>query len=104
MSLKQKMLKIAEQAQHASSPVMLVKGEVVSPPPNISVRLKSNSKLVIPSSMIMIAEHLKNHSRQIRVNGGSTNTYEFMDELKSGDKVMVASIQGGQSFFIIDRY
>lgn len=28
---------------------------------------------------------------------------EFLDELKKGDKVLVASFQGGQKFFILDR-
>jgi Protein of unknown function (DUF2577) len=95
--------KIALEAVQAESPLRLVEATIVSPPPDIQIRLKNNPKLVIPSDIISIAEHLTRHKRQIRVNGGTVQEYEFMDELKTGDKVMVAAIQGGQSFFIIDR-
>ncbi|EID42851.1 DUF2577 domain-containing protein [Parageobacillus thermoglucosidasius] len=95
--------KIALEAVQAESPLRLVEATVVSPPPDIQIRLKGNPKLLIPSDIISIAEHLTKHKRQIRVNGGTVQEYEFVDELKMNDRVMVAIIQGGQSFFIIDR-
>jgi hypothetical protein len=95
--------KIAIEAVESMQPLELMEAEVTSASPNLEIKLKSNAKLLIPNELINVAEHLTNHKRQIRVNGGTVQTYEFMDELKVGDKIMVASYQGGQSFFIVDR-
>lgn len=102
-SLKQMIQRMATQANDQSGPVQLVQGVVVGAPPNLSVRLKNNNKLIIPKDLLIVAEHLTRHTRTIRVNGGAAQTYEFMDELKTGDRVMVEVVQGGQSFFITDR-
>lgn len=80
--------KIALEAVQAESPLRLVEATVVIPPPDIQIRLKSNPKLIIPSDIISIAERLTEPGK----------------ELKIGDRVMVAIIQGGQSFFILDRF
>lgn len=44
---------------------------------------------------------------QITISDGTFNlsegTLEFLDELKKGDKVLLASFPGGQKFFILDR-
>ena len=93
---------IAIDAFKGSAPLRFLEAVVVSSSP-IKIKLRNNDKLVIPSEVILIAEHLTKHTRQIKVNG-TVETCEFMDELKNGDRVMVAAIQGGQSFFIIDRF
>jgi hypothetical protein len=96
--------KIALEAMNASSPLRFMEATVVSAPPDLKIELRDNDKLIIPTDLIIVSEYLSKHTRQIRVNGGTPQTYEFMDELKSGDRVMVAAIQGGQSFFILDRF
>ncbi|MGE6260864.1 DUF2577 domain-containing protein [Heyndrickxia sporothermodurans] len=97
--------KIAVEAAESMSPLVIDEAEVVSSPPNIQIKLKDNPKLVIPSDLIIISEHLTNHTRDLRLDEDEEiQTYEFVDELKVGDQVMVATIQGGQSFFILDRY
>ncbi|MGE8207687.1 DUF2577 domain-containing protein [Heyndrickxia sp. NPDC080065] len=99
------MKKIAFEAIQSMSPLVIEAAEVVSSPPNIELRFKDNQKLVIPSELIIVSEHLTNHTREIRLDEDEEiQSYEFVDELKIGDQVMVAAIQGGQSFFIIDRY
>jgi len=71
--------------EHGETPLQLVEGIVVSSPPNIQIKLKDNDKLIIPSELIQAAE-------QIHKLG-----------IHTGDQVMVAILQGGQSFFIVDR-
>lgn len=100
--MKQRLMNIAMQGFEVKGPLRMLEAVVVSDSP-VSIRLKSNAKLEIPNEIIIVSEHLTNHTRQMRVNGGTVQTYEFMDGLKTGEKVMVAAIQGGQSFFILDR-
>lgn len=84
------------------SPVSLIECVVVNDSP-LRIRLGNDSRMILPSDVLIVAEHLTNHTRQVRINGGAVQTHEFMDGLKKGEKVMVAIVQGGQSFFIIDR-
>lgn len=100
--MKQKIKKIVLEVINTLGIVRVVESTVVSARP-LSIQLGNNKKMKLPSDVLIVAEHLTNHTREIRVNGGTVQTYEFMDGLKTGDKVMVAVIQGGQSFFIIDR-
>ncbi|ANB56129.1 hypothetical protein GFC29_3133 [Anoxybacillus sp. B7M1] len=79
--------KIALEAVQAESPLRFLEAIVVSAPPDFQIKLRDNNKLIIPEDLISIAERLT----------------ELGKELKIGDRVMVAAIQGGQSFFIIDR-
>lgn len=102
--MNQLIKKMAIEAIEAMQPVEIFEAEIVSPSPDVEMKIKSNSGLVIPTELIIVPEHLTHHKRQIRVNNGAIQEYEFMDELKNGDQVMVASLQGGQSFFILDRY
>jgi|SRR5690625_3177270 len=127
MSVAQTIKKMAKEAMDASSPLQFIEAEVHSAPPNIQIRLKDNKKLLIPSEFIRISEHLTRHKRTANISssnisesmtsaGEKSHTHniqsltlknaeiEFVDQLKIGDKVMVAAIQGGQSFFIIDRF
>jgi hypothetical protein len=127
MSLGQTIKKMAMETINSSSPLQFMEGVVHSAPPNIQIKLKDNPKLVIPSKFIRVAEHLTRHSRTADISSSNISsslsragdpqhthsvnsltlnnaTINFTDELKKGDKIMVAAIQGGQSFFIIDRF
>ena len=176
--MNQLIKKIALDAMNQSNPVKLYEAYVITAPPNISIRLRGDSSLVIPKEIIEIAHHLKKHKHEVVIpelviytdssgshshtfsgstnssgghshtvtgdtnteeghkhtitgntndNGGHThnvtgsiaengshnhkvvlrerkvNTSEQDDTLNVGDRVMVAALQGGQSFFIIDR-
>ena len=100
--MKQKIKSIIAEVLNTEGIVRIVESTVISDNP-LSIQLGNNKKMILPRSVLIVAEHLENHKREIRVNGGAIQTYEFMDGLKKGDKVMVAVVQGGQSFFIIDR-
>lgn len=170
--------KMAKDAIDSASPLQFYEATVVTEPPNISIRLRGNSNLVIPKEIISVASHLKLHKHRVTIPGrtytaqssgshshtssGSTNssgahthsvngttgeedghshsvdaktdtdgmhshsfslstnstgshthavfspertieTHEQDDRLKKGDHIMVAALQGGQSFFVLDR-
>ncbi len=84
--MNQLIKKIAMEAVRNSSPVRLLEAIIVSAPPNIQIKLKGHAKLVIPKSLILATEDF------------------LRKKIEVGDQVMVVSIQGGQSFLIIDRF
>jgi hypothetical protein len=127
MGVGQIIKKLAKEAVDSSGPLQFIEAEVHSAPPNIQLRLKENTKLIIPKEFISVSEHLTRHKRIADISssniaesmtsaGYTAHTHnitaltmkdaqiEFKDELKKGDRVMVAAIQGGQSFFVIDRF
>lgn len=63
----EKFKRIALEAIEQSSPVKLYEATVVNEPPNISIRLKGNSDLVIPKEIITVAEHLKEHRHRFTI-------------------------------------
>jgi hypothetical protein len=129
----QTILKAAQAAYEASNPVKLMEGEVVTAPPNLSIKLKQNTKLIISKELIVVAEHLTRHKRIVslvhdemaprNLGDKEVNDYlntddkippythyahnciemQFEDVLKVGDSVLIASLQGGQKFYILDR-
>lgn len=117
MSIAQTIKKMASEAVEAGGPLQFVEGVVQNPLPNVEVMLKNNSKLIIPSDLITVSEHLTEHTRKADISSDDISsdedveelklkeaTIKFKNNLKTGDKVMVAVIQGGQSFFIIDKF
>lgn len=105
-NLAQLIKKIALEAVESSSPLRFVEGSIQSTSP-LSLRLKKNSKLIIPSELITVADHLSSQKKNaviVNDGGGESVTIEFESQLEVGNRVMVAVIQGGQSFFIIDKF
>lgn len=122
------MLEVIKQAAldsvEAARPVKFWVARVLSPPPDIRIRLRNEAKLEIPSELILVSEHLCRHTRTATLQNGQVSTtmtrqedhthdltslawnesdVMFEQTLQKGDQVMVAAIQGGQSFFIFDR-
>ena len=96
-------------------------GKVVSTSP---LKVQITNQLTIPSSLLVVPEHLTRRSVSVSVNwatsnesGGSgdssfsshdhdvsgTKTMTIHNELKVGDKVALLRKHGGQSYFILDR-
>ncbi|CUB44662.1 MULTISPECIES: DUF2577 family protein [Bacillus] len=87
MRLSEAIKHLAIGAVGSESPVDMLPAEVVSVSP-VEIKLNENEKLIIPSDLIIIPKRLR--------AGGE-------DELKNGENVMVVSLKGGQSFFILDK-
>ncbi|MFX3631846.1 MAG: DUF2577 domain-containing protein [Candidatus Pristimantibacillus sp.] len=87
----------------SSKPVHLMQAEVLSAPPNLIVRVDGDMKKEYTKEFLIVAQHLTAHERLIEIGGNDPISMKFNDELKKGDQVMIAAIQGGQSFFILDR-
>lgn len=92
---------LAKGAVNAGDPIDLLIGEVVSASP-LEVRLRENNKLVIPGGLISVADHLKDRTVAVEIDG-EEKQIRMKSELNTGDKVMIASLIGGQSFFLFAR-
>nr|WGE06090.1 phage portal protein [Bacillus subtilis] len=86
MRLSEAIKHLAVGAVDAESP-RTAPTEVVSVSP-VEIKLKENSKLIIPEDAIIIPKRMQ--------SGGD-------DALEPGDRLMTAALTGGQSFFILDK-
>ncbi|MCM3592507.1 DUF2577 domain-containing protein [Brevibacillus borstelensis] len=102
---------------------------VVSPPPDLRIRI-DNMALDLEADDVLVAEHLTRHKRVVTIRheqdaerdvgdtepkprdndstGSLAWTYsyvelQFEDVLKAGDRVLVASMNGEQTYLILDR-
>lgn len=110
-------MKAAMQAVDNASPMSLCEGEVVSAPPDLKIRLKKNLKLIIPSNLIVVPENLTDHIQTcditcdtVTTDSGTFNNFKadnakikVKNSLKNGDRIMVATFEGGQKVYILDR-
>ncbi|AYV19620.1 MULTISPECIES: DUF2577 family protein [Bacillus] len=71
----------------SESPVDILPAEVVSVSP-VEIRLNENDKLIIPADLIVVPKRLRPGEEEA---------------LNTGESVMVVSLKGGQSFFILDK-
>ncbi|EMI10363.1 DUF2577 domain-containing protein [Anoxybacillus gonensis] len=77
-------------------------GTVTSDPPSIKIQI-DNMKVELDQDDLIIAQYLTKHRRQIKINDGTILDVEYQDELKAGDRVIVASIKSGQLYIVLDR-
>jgi Protein of unknown function (DUF2577) len=75
---------------------------VTSAPPNLRIQI-DNMKFEIDSEDVIVAQYLTKHKRQVKIDGGATVELEFQDELKVGDRVIVASADNDQTYFVLDK-
>ena len=78
-------------------------GTVVDTSP---LKVKVTSQFTIPSSLLIVPEHLTKHTVSVTVDWGEVSGTKKMtinNALKVGDKVALVRKQGGQSYFILDR-
>ncbi|QDX93643.1 DUF2577 domain-containing protein [Brevibacillus laterosporus] len=100
-------------------------GTVIAPPPAIRVKVDNDEKLELLAEDLIVAEHLTRHTRKVTLTservdesmataGYTPHTHditslvitgeiEFTDELKAGDRVIIQSINEGQTYIIQDR-
>lgn len=97
---------------------------VTSPPPNLKIKV-DNMSIELDKDDLMVAEYLTKHKRKIKFTSSSVaeamstegfephvhditslvleGEMEFIDELKAGERVIVANIDSGQTYVILDR-
>lgn len=75
---------------------------VNSPLPNIRVKV-DNMAVELDAEDIVVCEHLTQHTRTATIDGGAPVDIVYEAALAAGDRVIVASINDGQSYVIIDR-
>ncbi|AYK07783.1 DUF2577 domain-containing protein [Brevibacillus laterosporus] len=100
-------------------------GTVVAPPPAIRVTVDNDEKLELLAEDLIVAEHLTRHKRKVTLTSETVREVmtragytphvhditelviegeiEFTDELKAGDRVIIQSIDEGQTYIIQDR-
>ena len=116
-AVKQAALSAIENAQMCD----LRYGTVIDTSP---LRVQVTNQFTIPSSLLIVPEHLTNHTVKVSIDWDTENTSGEVEEepftqhkhgisgtktmtingaLKVGDKVALLRKQGGQSYFILDR-
>jgi hypothetical protein len=75
---------------------------VTSPPPDLKIKV-DNVNIELDRDDLIVAQYLTKHKRQVRINGGTTVELEYQDELKVGDRVIVASADNDQIYFVLDK-
>lgn len=104
----------------AQTPVQFALGTIVSPMPNIAVRLDGDT-IDTPREGIVVSESLTDHTRSITfsgdvsgrvtgTNGGTLQNLQITKKdvtihsnLKAGDRVICGVGNNGQTIFILDK-
>lgn len=99
-------------------------GTVTAPPPSLKIKI-DNMSIELDKDDLIVAEYLTKHKRQIKFTstsvvdamtsaGYTSHTHditslitegelEFTDVLKTGDRIIVAEINKGQTYVILDK-
>lgn len=75
---------------------------VTSAPPALKIKI-DNMPVELDKSDLVVAEYLTKHARTVSIGGGAEQTLQYTDELKAGQRVIVASINDGQTFVILGK-
>lgn len=75
---------------------------VVNPLPNLRIKV-DDSALILERDDLVIAEHLTEHERTVTIGGGAETTMSVKSALKTGDRVIMASMDNGQLYIVIDK-
>jgi hypothetical protein len=70
--------------------------------PSIAIKV-DNMPLVLDAGDVIIAEHLTEHTRTVSINGGVDTPMVVRSPLHVGDRIIVASSNGGQTYVILDK-
>ncbi|MBN3523097.1 DUF2577 domain-containing protein [Paenibacillus apiarius] len=82
-------------AVEASSPVALLYGEVLSVSP---LQVQIDQRFTLPASALVITEQLKEYKVHI-----GAEEITIRQGLRSGDRLLLARMQGGQSYIALDK-
>ncbi|MEV5028496.1 DUF2577 domain-containing protein [Paenibacillus sp. LPE1-1-1.1] len=77
-------------------------GTIMSAAPSFSV-LVDGMKIELDADDCVVAEHLTEHTRTVSINGGAASEMVVDSVLTVGARVIVAQINDGQAYVILDR-
>lgn len=101
MTLSNEIKLLANGAGEAGRPVRIVDADVVSTSP-LRIRLSKNDKLVLPGERFIIPENLTDYEVTVQTPN-RTEIHKIMNALKAGDQIVVATVQGGGLYYVLDR-
>jgi len=94
--------RLSIDAYDMQKPVQFLEARVLQVSP-LSIRVKGDKKLDLSGNVLRVAEHLRTHTQTAKIDGESKEI-EFQSKINAGDRVMIASVQGGQSVFVLDKF
>lgn len=84
------------------NPYVIEFATVTSPLPGIRAKV-DNMPIELDADDLVICEHLTQHTRTASINGGAASTIVYEAALATNDRVIVAAINNGQNYVILDR-
>lgn len=95
--------KLTQAIRHVgrSEDVKLEYGEVVTPYPDVSIRL--GGRFTLERDDLTLTAAVTDRTVIMRRQDDTTETVTYLDGLKAGERVLVASFNNGQKYVVIDR-
>lgn len=90
----------AIEAVRESSPSAIMYGVVVKASP---LEISVEQRLNVPREMILLTSNVIDKTTEIRINDCAKNKAVIFNALKTGDKVLLLRVQGGQKYVVLDR-
>ncbi|MGE8080515.1 DUF2577 family protein [Peribacillus loiseleuriae] len=92
-----KMFKDREQ----KIPPSMTTGIVISPPPNVQIRL--NDVIVLYKHKLVIASSMLTEYNRLATIDGTQVQITMKDTIKPGDEVILMPVMDGQLYFVLDK-
>lgn len=89
----------AVEAVEASKPVRLLTGRVIGASP---LEIQTDQKIVYRGKMLLLTRNVTNYELTVGENGVS-RTLRAENALKVGERVLLARVQQGKRFVVLDR-
>ena len=103
MSMVDMIKKMADQSAGAKNPVDIVFGTVSSESP---IEIEVHQKLKLTKEFLVMTERVTKLEIDLKHNHGGTDALAkvvIREGLKKGDGVVMARVQGGQQYVILDK-
>ncbi|SMF91204.1 Protein of unknown function [Paenibacillus uliginis N3/975] len=75
---------------------------ILAPLPDIRIKI-DNMPIELDADDVTVCEHLRDHKREVTINGGEVVEMTVMSPIKAGDRVAVAMYADNQGYLVIDR-
>lgn len=100
------MLNIIKQAANEANtielPVRIMQAVVLDPPPELRIILEEDRRRIYKEEHFIVPQRLTTYKQKIKIDGVEKEI-EVLNELAKGDLIEVASVQGADTFYILDR-